>query len=128
QPLTTHLLLQRIDDLAPGLIQRHELLVREHVVERLDLRTNELVRPIQLLLVLGVRLEIPRHCASLPRVSEYNSDHAERNYGSFGRCRRPNRSADAGETRSRLRERGPTTPRRRARGHPEVRHDVPSPC
>ena len=66
QPLTPHLVLQRVDDLAPGPVQRHELLVRKHEVERLDLGTNELVSPVELLLVLGVGFKIPCHCGLPP--------------------------------------------------------------
>ena len=46
-------------DLAALVVERHELQVRKCQVERLDLLADELVRPVQQLLVLGVGLEIP---------------------------------------------------------------------
>ena len=64
QPASAHLLLERVDDLAAVTVERHELLVRKRQVERLDLFADELVGPIEHLLVLGVGFEIPRHRAS----------------------------------------------------------------
>ena len=61
QALGAHLVLERIDDAALAVIERDELLVREEIVERLDLLADELVGPVQLLLVLGIGLEVPRH-------------------------------------------------------------------
>jgi hypothetical protein len=61
QVLAPHLGLQRVDDLAPGLVQRHELLVRPQQVEGLDLFADELAGPVQLALELGLGLEVPRH-------------------------------------------------------------------
>ena len=48
-----------------AVIRRRELPPAPHQVERLDLVPHELVGPVQLSLVLGVGLEIPRHRASL---------------------------------------------------------------
>ena len=45
QPLAAHLVLQRVDRLAPVLVERDELQVREHEVERLDLLPHERRRP-----------------------------------------------------------------------------------
>ena len=63
QPLAAHLLLQRVDDLAAGVVERRELQAGPHQVERLDLLPHERVDPVQLRLELGLGLEIPRHCA-----------------------------------------------------------------
>ncbi len=60
-PLPSHLLLERVDRVAPFAFQRHELLVRKRQVQWLDLLADEFVRPVEHLLVLGVGLEIPRH-------------------------------------------------------------------
>ena len=68
QPLPAHLVLQWVDDLPLGVVHRHELLVREQDVEWLDLVAHELVSPVELLLVLGIGLEIPRH-AVLPSLA-----------------------------------------------------------
>ena len=58
-----HLCLQRIGDLlvhrVPPVVRRGG--VREREVERLDLPPHEHVRPVELLLKLGLRLEIPGH-------------------------------------------------------------------
>src|SRR5262249_52155318 len=61
-----HFFLQWIDDLAPRLVQRHELLVRPEQVERLDLLAHERVDPVELLLELGLGFEVPCH-GSPPR-------------------------------------------------------------
>src|SRR5439155_14170941 len=66
QSLTPHLFFQRVDDLAPSALERLVLLVAPDEVERLDLLADERVSPIQLLLKLGLRLEIPGHRASSP--------------------------------------------------------------
>jgi hypothetical protein len=61
QVAAPYLLLERVDDLAPRLVQRHVLLVSPQQVERRDLLADELVGPVQLLLELGLGLEVPRH-------------------------------------------------------------------
>ncbi len=61
QTLAPDLVLQRVDDRTPRVVERYELQVREQVVEWLDLLPHESVSPVQLLLVLGLGLEIPRH-------------------------------------------------------------------
>src|SRR5207342_2993317 len=57
QPLPAHLFLEWVDYLAALVIQRYELQVRKCQVKRLDLLADELVRPVQHLLVLGIGLE-----------------------------------------------------------------------
>ncbi len=69
QPLAPHLFLQRVDHPAPRAVERNELVVREEVVERLDLFADEVLRPVELLLVLGVGLEIPGHGCSCPTAA-----------------------------------------------------------
>src|SRR5258708_39414625 len=64
QALAANLVLQRVDDLALRVGHRHVLLVREQVIERLDLFPDELVGPVQLPLVLGGGLEMPCHFVS----------------------------------------------------------------
>ena len=91
-------------------------------------RTN-CVRPVQLLLVLRIGFEVPRHVRpSLGRDSEYDSEYQERNTI----LRRPTTwpagsSADPGQARGPVRRRGPAPARCRARGHPPLRHVVPPP-
>ena len=63
EPLAPHLLLQRVDGLTALALQRDELEVGEREVERLDLLPDELVDPVQFLLVVGIGLEVPRHAA-----------------------------------------------------------------
>ncbi len=65
QPLLADLFLQRVNRFAAHAVQRHELLMRERKIERLDLLADELIGPIEHLLVLRVGFEIP-HAASLP--------------------------------------------------------------
>ena len=60
QPLLADLLLERVDDLATVVVQRGELQVRPDEVERFDLIADELVGPVEHLLVVGVGFEIPR--------------------------------------------------------------------
>jgi len=74
--LAAHLVLQRIDDSPPRLVQWREREPRPHAVERLDLVAHERIGPVQLLLELGLGLEIPRHWHSplaLPSPSWQNS-------------------------------------------------------
>jgi hypothetical protein len=61
QTLAAHLVLERVDHPAAVLVQRDELQVREHEVERLDLLPHERVDPVQFRLVLGVGPEVPCH-------------------------------------------------------------------
>ena len=49
-----HLVLQRVDDRPPGVVERVELQVGEEHVERLDLLPHERVDPVELGLVLGI--------------------------------------------------------------------------
>ena len=118
QPLAPHLFLQRVDRLTALPFQRHELHVREREVERLDLLADELVHPVELLLVLRIGFEVPRHVQpSLGRDSEYDSDYQERNtnLGAGGRGR-PDRPPHPGQTGGPVRHRGPPPARcRRSR-------------
>src|SRR3546814_9027968 len=59
QPLVAHLLLERVEDLAHPLIGWREHEVRPQHVERLDLLPHEGISPVQLRLVLRLRLEVP---------------------------------------------------------------------
>ena len=71
------LFLQRVDDPPQPRVRRDVLLPPEYQVKRLDLVPHELVGPVQLSLVLGVGLEVPRHRASslghCIRLQKYNS-------------------------------------------------------
>src|SRR5581483_4835952 len=66
QALLAHLFLQRLDRLAPGTLELGELLVGPHQVEGLDLLTHEGVGPVELLLELGIGLEVPPHVSTSP--------------------------------------------------------------
>src|SRR5690606_34551179 len=68
QTFCANLLLERVDGLAAESVERDELFVFPHEVERFDLLAHERIGPVQLLLVLGLGLEVPGHCASLPSV------------------------------------------------------------
>jgi hypothetical protein len=78
QPALAHLLLQRVDDLPQAFVRRDVLLPGNGQVERLDLVPDERVSPVELGLVLGIGLEIPRHRASrwlpAPREEYSSSD------------------------------------------------------
>jgi AcrR family transcriptional regulator len=63
-PAAAHFFLQRVDDLAAVLVERREREPGPHEVERLDLLAHERVDPVQLLLELGVGLEVPSHVAA----------------------------------------------------------------
>src|SRR5262249_48201082 len=82
QPALPDLLLQRVDDLPQAFVRRAVLQPAEGQVERLDLVPDERVGPVELGLVLGIGLEIPRHRASLVAVTpweEYNSGDGKHN-------------------------------------------------
>ena len=61
QALGPHLVLQRVDDGAQGLVGRRELEPPPQHVDRLHLGPHELRRPVQLRLVLRIGLELPGH-------------------------------------------------------------------
>ena len=65
QVLLAHALLERVDDRAAGVVEGVVGEAREHQVEWLDLVAHERVRPVELLLELGLSLEVPRHCRLL---------------------------------------------------------------
>ena len=62
--VAAHLVFQRVDDLAPGPVEGHELLVGPEQIEGLDLLAHEPVGPVELLLELRLGLEVPCHGAS----------------------------------------------------------------
>ena len=65
EPAAPYFLPQRFDDPASLIVQRNELQVREDQIEWLDLLAHEIVRPLQLLLVIGFSFETPDHpCSS----------------------------------------------------------------
>ena len=68
EALVPDLVLQRVDGPAAVVVQRREGQARPDEVQRLDLLPDELVGPVQLLLELGIGLEVPRHCVPLVGV------------------------------------------------------------
>ncbi len=64
QPLIADLLLERIEDRLQSGVGRRELQPVEEQVERLDLLAYECVGPVELVLVLGLGLEVPSHAHS----------------------------------------------------------------
>jgi hypothetical protein len=61
QAIVANLLLERIDDPAPLLVERQELAARKQHLEGFHLLAHELADPVQLLLELRFGGEVPGH-------------------------------------------------------------------
>ena len=118
RPALAHLVLQRVDDRPPGVVERVELQVGEEQVERLDLLPHERVDPVELGLVLGVGPEIPCHrvCSSLVAAQNRILGRAEHNSDSAPDDVRPRRPPGAAGRRGlrRARSAACSTPRSRS--------------